>query len=87
LIRIVNVITTGDLLQPIEIEKFNKYQWGRFDLQGNYNGKVGNVKDKQMEGRVTVFSSGKLISTGAKSVKQSIQQLKQTMILLLRIIL
>jgi transcription initiation factor TFIID TATA-box-binding protein len=35
-----------------------------------------------MQGRVTVFLSGKMISTGAKSVLQSIQQLEYTMDLL-----
>jgi TATA-box binding protein (TBP) (component of TFIID and TFIIIB) len=35
-----------------------------------------------MTGRVTVFLSGKLISTGAKSASESIEQLQKTMNLL-----
>ena len=36
-----------------------------------------------MSGRVTVFLSGKMISTGAKSTVKSIEQLQQTMNLLI----
>lgn len=53
LIRIV--ISTADLKQSVEISKFNSYDWGRYDLVNNYNGRVGYVKDKFMEGRTTVF--------------------------------
>lgn len=35
-----------------------------------------------MQGRVSVFSSGKLISTGGKSILGSIEQLKLTLMLL-----
>lgn len=76
--RIANVISTADLKQKVDIYSFNSYNWGRFDHENNYNGRVGYVKDFNMDGRVTVFLSGKLISTGAKSVISSIKQLEQT---------
>ena len=82
--NIVNVITTADLRQPIEIQKFDDFPWGRFDLKFNYNGKVGYVKDVHMQGRVTVFTSGKMISTGAKSVDHSIKQLHRGVTLLVQ---
>lgn len=73
-----NVVSTADLGQPIEITKFNEFEWGRYDVVNNYNGCVGYVKDKLMEGRTTVFLSGKLISTGAKSLRKSALQLYRT---------
>lgn len=83
-IKITNVITTADLLQTVDIQLFNDFLWGRFDIENNYNGKVGYVKDDAMQGRVTVFASGKLISVGAKSVRKSIEQLHKTRQLLIR---
>ncbi len=82
--KIVNVVSTADLKQPVQIQKFNDFSWGRFDLKNNYNGRVGYVKDDYMQGRVTVFTSGKLISTGAKSVNHSFKQLNRTVMLLFR---
>jgi TATA-box binding protein (TBP) (component of TFIID and TFIIIB) len=76
--KIRNTISTADVKQEVDIYKFNEYSWGRFDIVGNYNGRVGYVKDDSMEGRVTVFLSGKLISTGAKSLLKSIDQLQRT---------
>ena len=76
--KIRNIVSTADLKQEINIYKFNEYSWGRFDIVGNYNGKVGYVKDDSMDGRVTVFLSGKLISTGANSLLKSIFQLQRT---------
>ena len=61
----------SDLKQRVDIQKFNQHSWGRFDTVDKYNGKVGIVKDDSIEGRVTVFLSGKLISTGAKSLLKS----------------
>jgi transcription initiation factor TFIID TATA-box-binding protein len=76
--RIQNIIVTADLKQPINITRFNDYAWGRYDIENNYNGRVGYVKDKGMQGRVSVFTTGKLISTGAKSILHSIVQLEHT---------
>ena len=81
-VKIHNIISTADLGQKVEITKFNQFAWGRYDVENNYNGRVGYVKDDTMIGRVTVFSSGKMISTGAKSVSESIDQLHKTMNLL-----
>lgn len=69
-VEIVNVVTTADLKRPVQIQRFNDFSWGRFDLENNYNGRVGYVKDDDMQGRVTVFTSGKLISMGGKSVNR-----------------
>jgi transcription initiation factor TFIID TATA-box-binding protein len=82
MLQIQNVIATADLGHPVDATRFNQYSWGRYDLENNYNGKVGYVKDRKIQGRVTVFLSGKMISTGAKSVNQSIRNLKHTRYLL-----
>jgi len=50
--------------------------WGRYDTE-IYGGKCGYIKDITMRGRVTVFLSGKMISTGADGVSQSLKQLNQ----------
>lgn len=81
-LQIRNVIATADLKQAVDASKFNNYSWGRFDVEFNYNGKVGYVKEPRMNGRVTVFFSGKMISTGAKDIPHSIWQLERTMTLL-----
>lgn len=80
---ILNVITTGDLRQAVDVSELNNYSWGRYDTENNYNGKVGYVKDVNFQGRVTVFSSGKLISTGTKTISGSKKQLEHTLELLI----
>ncbi|MDP9288204.1 MAG: hypothetical protein M3P08_08410 [Thermoproteota archaeon] len=75
--KIQNVITTADLRQYVDITKFGKYPWGRYDIE-YYGGRCGYVKDK-MQVRVSVFYSGKMISTGAKRIPASIEQLRHTM--------
>jgi transcription initiation factor TFIID TATA-box-binding protein len=74
-LQIRNVITTADLGNPVDATR------GRYDLSDNY-GNVGYVKDNKMQGRVAIFISGKIISTGAKSVAQSVRDLKRTRYLL-----
>jgi transcription initiation factor TFIID TATA-box-binding protein len=79
--KIQNVISTADLHQHIDVRKLNQYQWGKYDTEV-YGGRCGYIKDEGMQGRVSVFLSGKMISTGAKSVSQSIWQLEHAMHLL-----
>jgi TATA-box binding protein (TBP) (component of TFIID and TFIIIB) len=75
-LSIVNVVATANLNQKISIEKFVKFGWGIYDL-AVYGGRCGYVKTPDMDGRVTVFQSGKMISIGGKSIKKSIQQLNE----------
>ena len=81
LLKIQNVISTSDLHQHIDARKFNQYQWGKYDSE-TYGGRCGYIKDEGMQGRVSVFLSGKMISTGAKEVSFSIIQLHHTLELL-----
>jgi transcription initiation factor TFIID TATA-box-binding protein len=79
--RIRNVITTTDLKQKVDATRFINYPWGTYDIQ-YYGGRCGYVKDETIQGRVTVFLSGKMISLGAKSVQGSVIQLEKAMNLL-----
>jgi transcription initiation factor TFIID TATA-box-binding protein len=72
-----NVISTADLKQTVDAQKFINYSWGKYDVE-YYGGRCGYVKDETISGRVTVFLSGKMISTGANSLTKSIKQLKRT---------
>ena len=47
-LKIQNVITTGDLKQPIDITRFNEFYWERYDIEANYNGRVAYIKDSKM---------------------------------------
>jgi transcription initiation factor TFIID TATA-box-binding protein len=81
LLKIQNVVSTADLRQRIDARKFNQYQWGTYDIE-LYGGRCGYIKDEGMQGRVSVFLSGKMISTGAKEVSLSIKQLQHALELL-----
>lgn len=82
-IRISNVVTTADLKQKINIQKLNNFSWGIYD-QVSYNGICGYVKTPEMKGRVTIFVSGKMISIGSNTIKDSIDKLNQTKFYLVR---
>lgn len=62
----------------MDATRFVNYSWGRYDLK-YYKGRCGYIKDEKIKGRVTVFLSGKMISTGARSIQESIHQLERAM--------
>jgi transcription initiation factor TFIID TATA-box-binding protein len=74
-LKIQNVVSTVDLFQHIDISKLNQYQWGEYNIE-TYGGRCGYIKDEGMQGRVSVFLSGKMISVGAKRISFSIEQLE-----------
>lgn len=78
------IFEAADLKQAVNIIKFNDYSWGCYDIENNYSGKVGYIKDSKIRGRVTIFTTGKMISKGAKSIIQSAQQLYRALELLAR---
>lgn len=73
---ITNVVSTSDLHQLIDIRKFTNFSWGIYDKE-IYGGVCGYVKFPYMKGRVTVFSSGKMISIGSRSEEESKNKLNQ----------
>lgn len=70
---IVNVVSTANLNQFVNIKKFTEFNWGIYD-NAIYGGVCGYIKSPEMEGKVTVFSNGKMISMGTKSIQKSINQ-------------
>jgi TATA-box binding protein (TBP) (component of TFIID and TFIIIB) len=82
-VKIANVVTTADLAQKFNIAKLNDFPWGIYD-QISYNGICGYVKTPEMKGRVTIFTSGKMISIGSNTIKDSIDKLNQTKFYLLQ---
>ena len=67
---------TADLKHKINISKFVKIPCCIYD-EAIYGGRCGYIKMPEMDGRVTVFPSGKMISVGAKSIKKGTEQLNQ----------
>ena len=78
-VKIQNTVTTADLKQTINIGSFNNFKHLSANLELY---RCGYVKDSTMIGRVTVFRSGKLISVGTKSPKDSEKELKKALLIL-----
>ena len=81
--KIRNVVCTADLKQDISMKKLSKIPCGIYD-EAIYGGRCGYVKTPEMDGRVTVFPSGKMISVGGRSVKRAAEQLNHAKFLLVR---
>jgi transcription initiation factor TFIID TATA-box-binding protein len=74
-VTIVNVVTTASLNQMMDFEELRRY--GEiFHDSDVYGGRVAYFKTKQMQGRVSIFSSGKMISVGTKSEVEAQKELK-----------
>jgi transcription initiation factor TFIID TATA-box-binding protein len=73
--RIVNVVATATLSQVVDFEVLSK-EPEVFHNPDAYGGRVGYFKDKDMQGRVSIFSSGKLISVGTISEEQARKELE-----------
>lgn len=72
--RVSNIICTADLSQEVPIGKFVNFPWGIYD-QNCYGGRCGYIKPSGMNGKVTIFRTGKMISLGAKSISDAQKQL------------
>lgn len=79
---ISNVVCTANLSQYIDFWKLQKFGWATYD-QAIYGGTCAYVKLPEMRGRVTIFSNGKLISVGGKTIEEAKKQLFQTKYLLI----
>lgn len=80
---ISNIVSTSNLHNKVDVKKFVKFGWGTYD-DTIYGGRCGYVKTPEMQGRVIVFPSGKMISVGARSARKSFEQLNQAKFCLLR---
>ncbi len=81
--KIRNVVCTADLKQNVNVPKLSKLSCGIYD-QAIYGGRCGYVKTPDMEGKVTIFPSGKMISVGAKSTTNAVKQLNHAKFLLVQ---
>ena len=72
---IVNVVSTADLEQVVDLVKVSQLPYTIFD-QEIYGGRVAYLKTPSMKGKVSIFFSGKLISVGTKSSEQAQLDLK-----------
>jgi transcription initiation factor TFIID TATA-box-binding protein len=76
---IVNVVATATLDKQVDLELLRQ-QLPKHVIwdQDIYGGRVAYYKTEEMEGKVSIFWSGKLISVGTKSVEKAFQELQQT---------
>jgi len=77
--KIVNVVATASLDRPVDLELI-RTQFSKDILwdQDIYGGRVAYYKTVDMEGKVSIFWSGKLISVGTKTIGKAFQELYQT---------
>jgi transcription initiation factor TFIID TATA-box-binding protein len=75
---IVNVVATASLNQKVNFDELDK-QKEIFHDSHVYRGKVAYFKTMKMEGKVSIFSSGKMISVGTRSEKRAFKELQSTM--------
>lgn len=74
-IALVNVVVTASLNQEMDFEELRRF--GEiFHDSDVYGGRVAYFKTKGMQGRVSIFSSGKMISVGTKSEEQAQKELQ-----------
>jgi TATA-box binding protein (TBP) (component of TFIID and TFIIIB) len=74
-VRVVNVVATVDLKQPVNLALASRLE-GAIYSPDKYQGRVVYFKSKGMQGKVTLFSTGKMISVGTTSVEQAKRELQ-----------
>jgi transcription initiation factor TFIID TATA-box-binding protein len=73
-VKIVNVVATASVCQKVGLDKIvNEPEIAYYPEK--YYGRVAYFKNKKMNGKVSIFSSGKLISVGTKKESQAIKEL------------
>jgi transcription initiation factor TFIID TATA-box-binding protein len=73
--KIVNVVATASLNQAIDFDELRKHK-EIFHDSNVYRGMVAYFKAKAIKGKISIFSSGKMISVGTTSEKQAIKELE-----------
>jgi transcription initiation factor TFIID TATA-box-binding protein len=74
-VQIVNVVATTSICQDLDFDELRKNK-EIFHNSDVYGGRVAYFKTQNMQGKVSIFSSGKMISAGTKNEKQAYQELK-----------
>ncbi|MGD0979450.1 MAG: hypothetical protein ABR962_09960 [Candidatus Bathyarchaeia archaeon] len=75
--EIVNVIATASINQEVDLEALRQAK-GIFYDSDVYGGRVAYFKKTSMQGKVSIFASGKLISIGTRSESQAFSELETT---------
>lgn len=73
-VTIVNVVATASLNQEIDFERLRMFPEIFYDSDV-YGGRVAYFKEKFMQGKVSIFLNGKMISIGTKSERQAFYEL------------
>lgn len=75
--KIVNLVATAALDRPIDLENLTKlFPQEVIHDPAIYGGRVAYFKSNNMQGKVTIFWSGKMISVGTQTVETARQELK-----------
>jgi len=73
--KIVNVVATAAINQEVDLEEIRKFD-DIFHDSNVYGGRVAYFKTKSMQGKVSIFASGKMISVGTKSEEAASEELE-----------
>ena len=75
--EIVNLVATSDLRQALSLPEVAKMRYTIYD-QEIYGGRVVYLKTPKMQGKTSIFPSGKLISVGTRSPEGAQSDLQYT---------
>jgi transcription initiation factor TFIID TATA-box-binding protein len=73
-VEIVNVVATADLGQIVDFNELVKCKEIIYS-SSIYGGRVAYFKTEKMQGKVSIFLSGKMISVGTKSESKAVSEL------------
>lgn len=74
--KVVNVVCTATLSRPVDIISLPKlFPHEALHNQEVYGGRVAYFKSEAMQGKVTIFPSGKIISVGTRSIEEAVKEL------------
>jgi len=74
-VSIVNVVATAALGQKVDLEELGKHGEILHDSE-IYGGRVAYFSSPNIEGKVSIFASGKMISVGTKSETEAFRALE-----------
>ena len=75
-ISIVNVVATAALDQPVDLESLREFFPHEVVHDPEiYGGRAAYFKSDKMQGKVSIFSSGKMISVGTRSAEKAKHEL------------
>ena len=82
-VEIVNIVSTASLAEDVDLKALRNAKEISYNSK-IYGGKVAYFKTEKMQGRVSIFNSGKMISVGTKSETQAFKELELAMHFLIK---